>query len=102
MTVEVASVLVDVVVFFLCPGIFPPCGNGNEETKGRSMPVLLPRILLFGKTSLYTKLGMASPKKRLSFGYKIKDEVENLLLPIVLPHYPPQMASALMDLFWAP
>jgi len=60
MTFEVASVLVDVVVFFLCAGIFPPCGNGNEETKGRSMPVLLPLILLFGKASLYTQLGMAS------------------------------------------
>jgi hypothetical protein len=59
MTVAVACVFVDVVVF-LRTGIFPPYGNGNEKTTGRSMPVILPRILFFGKTSLYTEFGMAS------------------------------------------
>ena len=60
MAVAVACVVVDVVVFFLDAGIFPPGGNGTEETKRRFMPVVLPQILLFGKTSPYTQFGMAS------------------------------------------
>jgi|GraSoi2013_100cm_1033763.scaffolds.fasta_scaffold27606_2 hypothetical protein len=59
MTVAVAGVFVDVVVF-LGAGLFPPCRNENEKTMGRSMPVVWPRILFFGKTSRYTQVGMAS------------------------------------------